>query len=305
MKKSRPYIWYMLPGLIFYTAFMILPIFLTALISLTGFNGVNWDTLTWVGGENYVKLFTAPSNSSVYWNALINNLKFIAVEYVIIIPIQLLVSYAFYRKIHFHNFLEGVFFLPYVFSAAVIGFFSTIVFNESFGMVNKVLMALGVSKVNLPVFYADTSHAFALMMGTGIWYSSVIGMMILLSNMKNIPADVMEAATVDGANEWKKFIHIILPDLGPGMINIIVLDAIWGITAFDLPYVLGGPYGRGGAIDFVNMMFYRTAFGSGAVSSVQTDYGLAAAIGTTTFVVILILTGILQSGLRRVKVWNE
>ena len=63
--------------------------------------------------------------------------------------------------------------------------------------------------------------------------------------------------------------------------------------------------GRGGAIDFVNMMFYRTAFGSGAVSSVQTDYGLAAAIGTTTFVVILILTGILQSGLRRVKVWNE
>ena len=69
-------------------------------------------------------------------------------------------------------------------------------------------------RVNLPVFYADTSHAFALMMGTGIWYSSVIGMMILLSNMKNIPADVMEAATVDGANEWKKFIHIILPDLG-------------------------------------------------------------------------------------------
>ena len=71
MKKSRPYIWYMLPGLIFYTAFMILPIFLTALISLTGFNGVNWDTLTWVGGDNYVKLFTDPSNSSVYWNALI------------------------------------------------------------------------------------------------------------------------------------------------------------------------------------------------------------------------------------------
>lgn len=106
MKKSRPYIWYMLPGLIFYTAFMILPIFLTALISLTGFNGVNWDTLTWVGGDNYVKLFTDPSNSSVYWNALINNLKFIAVEYVIIIPIQLLVSYAFYRKIHFHTFKD-------------------------------------------------------------------------------------------------------------------------------------------------------------------------------------------------------
>ena len=52
MKKSKPYIWYMLPGLIFYSAFMILPIFLTALISLTGFNGVNWNTLTWVGGDN-------------------------------------------------------------------------------------------------------------------------------------------------------------------------------------------------------------------------------------------------------------
>ena len=166
-----------------------------------------------------MRLFTDPNNSATYWNALLNNLKFIAVEYVIIIPIQLLVSYAFYRKIHFHKFLEGVFFLPYVFSAAVIGFFSTIVFNESFGLINKALIAMGVSRMNLPVFYADTSHAFALMMGTGIWYSSVIGMMILLSNMKNIPADVMEAATVDGANEWKKFIHIILPDLGPNSIS--------------------------------------------------------------------------------------
>ena len=100
MKKSMPYIWYMLPGLIFYTAFMILPIFLTALISLAGFNGVNWDTLSWVGGDNQVKLFTDPSNSSVYWNALINNLKFIAVEYVITVsythlytsPISILIA---------------------------------------------------------------------------------------------------------------------------------------------------------------------------------------------------------------------
>ena len=51
-----------------------------------------------------MRLFTDPNNSATYWNALLNNLKFIAVEYVIIIPIQLLVSYAFYRKIHFHKF---------------------------------------------------------------------------------------------------------------------------------------------------------------------------------------------------------
>lgn len=304
--KKRPYVWFMAPGMIIYTTFMILPLLFTLILSFTSWNGINASTLTFVGLKNFRDLFIDPLNAATYWNAFGNNIKFICLEYVLIIPIQLLVAYLLYRQIRWHKFFQTIFFMPYVFSTAVIAFFSTIFFNANFGIVNKLLLTLGVSKINLPAWYADPQMCFGLMLGTGIWYSSCIGMMILLANMKNISTEIIEAATVDGAGEWRKFWHIILPDMGPGMINIIVLDAIWGITLFDLPYMLAGTYGGvGGVLDFVNMYFFRYAFGSGAMSHILVDYGFAAAIGSATFIFILVMTFVLNLLLSCVKVWNE
>jgi raffinose/stachyose/melibiose transport system permease protein len=305
-RKKRPYLWFMAPGMLFYTVFMILPLIFTLFLSVTSWNGVNASTMLFVGLKNFKELFTNPLNAATYWNAFGNNIKFIILEYVIIIPIQLIVAYLFCRKIRWYKFFQGIFFMPYVFSTAVIAFFSTIFFNANFGIVNKFLLILGVSKINLPAWYADPKMCFGLMLGTGIWYSACIGMLILLANMKNISMDVMEAATVDGANEWRKFRSIILPDMGPGMINIIVLDAIWGITLFDLPYMLAGTYGGvGGVLDFVNMYFYRYAFGSGAMSHILVDYGFAAAISAATFIFMVVMTLVLRWLLSNVKVWNE
>lgn len=90
------------------------------------------------------------------------------------------------------------------------------------------------------------------------------------------------------------------------MINVLVLDIIWGITLFDLPYMLAGTFGgMDGRLDFVNMYFYRIAFGSGSMSRLNIDLGYAATIGTVTFLFILLFTSVMNFALGKVKVWNE
>jgi ABC-type sugar transport system permease subunit len=304
--SKRPFLGFIAPGMLFYTLFMIFPLIFTIYLSFTSWNGVNSSTMTLIGAKNYIMLFTRPDRASIYWNAFGNNLKFIAFEYVVIIPFQVIIAYLFFRKIPGHRVFQSLYFLPYVFSPAIIGFFSVLVFNSNFGLVNNILLRLGMSKMALPAWYGDPAMNFPLMMFTGMWHSSCIGMFIILSNMKSISLEMLEAGTIDGASEWQKFWYIIVPELGPAMINIVVLDAIWGITVFDLPYILAGTYGGvGGVLDFVNMYFYRFAFGSGGMSSANIDYGFAAAISSSTLVFILILTIALRRLLSFVKPWNE
>lgn len=304
--SRKPHVFFMTPGLFFYTVFMILPIVFTIVISFTAWNGVNANTLYFEGIDNYKQLFTNPKDFSIYSNAFGNNLKFIAVKELLVIPFRVLIAYLFYRKIRGHKFFQVAFFLPYVFSVVIIAFFSTLLFNTNFGLVNNFLAMLGFNKMTLPAWFADRSYAFPLMMIMDVWYSASIGVMIILANMKGIPENIMEASTIDGANEWTRFWRIILPDLGPSMTNLIVLEIIWGTTAFDLPYALLGPYGgTGGVLDFVNMFFYRTAFGSGSLSNTALDYGFASTISAVTFLFMFVMTGFLRKVLSRVKVWNE
>ena len=83
-KKHRPYIWFMLPGLIFYCAFMIVPLIANFFLSFASWNGVG--EISFVGLDNFTKLFMNPENASTYWNAFGNNIKFILCEYFIVVP---------------------------------------------------------------------------------------------------------------------------------------------------------------------------------------------------------------------------
>ena len=303
-KKRRTYLWFMLPGLIFYCVFMIWPLIANLGLSFTTWNGVS--AIKFIGLDNFKRLFLNPENASTYWNAFGNNIKFIICEYLFIVPIQVLTAWMLFSKIRWYKFFQAMIFLPYVLSTAVIAFFSTIFFNPSFGIVNKILMTLGWKKTKVPGWLADQRMVFPLLIVIGIWSSAVIGMLIILSSMKSVSQETLESAKIDGATPFQSFLHIILPDIGPGMINVLVLDIIWGITLFDLPYMLAGTFGGpDGKLDFVNMYFYRVAFGSGANSTLSIDYGYAATIGTVTFIFILIFTSLMNGLLGKVKVWNE
>ncbi len=113
-------------------------------------------------------------------------------------------------------------------------------------------------------------------------------MVIILANMKSIPEEIVEASIIDGAGEWIRFWRVILPFLKPSLINVIILSSIYALTQFDLPYIIGGPTGGiEGKMDFMNLFFYRYAFGDSYLG--QTAIGFGASISVVTFSIILFI----------------
>ncbi len=136
-----------------------------------------------------------------------------------------------------------------------------------------------------------------------IWQSAGSGMMIFYSNLLDIPKDIMEACSIDGANEFQKFWYILLPLSLPSCASIIIMSTIWALSVFDLPYILvGSTGGVKGVLDFVNMVFYRYTFGS--VLNAQSNYGFGAAISTVMLIVIIIVTAVQNKILSRFEYDN-
>ncbi|MDY6308519.1 MAG: sugar ABC transporter permease, partial [Oribacterium sp.] len=136
-----------------------------------------------------------------------------------------------------------------------------------------------------------------------IWHSAGSGMMIFYSNFLDIPQEVMESSSIDGANEWQRFWHILVPLSLPSCASIIIMSTIWALSVFDMPYILvGSTGGVHGVLDFVNLVFYRYTFGS--VLNAQSNYGFGAAISTTMLIVIAIVTAIQNKVLSKFEYEN-
>ena len=123
-------------------------------------------------------------------------------------------------------------------------------------------------------------------------------MMIFNANMKEIPDSILEAAKIDGAGELRKFFSVVLPQLPSSLSTVITLGTIYALTMFDIPFMLGGPQGGvNNTIDFVNMVFYRYAFGGTYFG--ETSLGFGSSISVAMFVVIMAISLLVMALVRR------
>ncbi len=298
MKKRRQYLFFITPGFILYTVFIIIPILYVIYLSFFEWNGLT--EMTFVGMENFKLLMTDSKIAPDFWSAVKNNLKYLLCIWFVVTPLQFITAYFFYVRIPAFKYIKFMVFMPYVISTTIVSFFATIIFNPNIGILNSVLKAL-----NLPQgsWLGDPNWTFKIFIMIVIWQSSGSGMMIFYSNLLDIPKDIMEACSIDGANEFQKFWHILLPLSLPSCASIIIMSTIWALSVFDLPYILvGSTGGVKGVLDFVNMVFYRYTFGS--VLNAQSNYGFGAAISTVMLIVIIIVTAVQNKILSRFEYDN-
>lgn len=295
--RKRPYIAFLLPGLILYTVFMIAP-----LVTALSYSFYDWSGLgpkTWVGLDNFRNLLTDPRLSRIFRNALGNNFKFVATALFVIMPIQLLLAYYLDAGIRGGRFFRLMLFLPYVVSSTIIGFFSLLVFDPNIGILNTVLRALSLRSLE-SAWLGDPRRAFGLLAGVIAWQGVAAGMLIFLANLKDLPREIAEASIIDGAGPAVRFWRVTLPQLGPSLTNNIVLGTIWALTIFDIPYVVGGPQGGvNNSIDFLNLFFYRFAFGGSYYG--ETSFGFGSTISVVSFLIILGVATIQLRLLRRLE----
>ena len=300
MNKRHKQVKFILPGFIFYTCFIILPIIYVFYLSFFQWSGLG--EMKFNGIQNFVTIFTDERFSPVFFNALWNNIKYLLCVWLIITPFQYLMAYLFFIKIPAYKYLKFMIFMPYVISTTIISFFATLIFNPNIGFLNKFLEAVGLEHLQ-GAWFGDPNWAFKLMILLILWQGAGSGVMIFYSNFMDISKDVMEASRIDGCTEWQRFTRILVPLSLPSCASVITMSTIWALALFDLPFILGGAKGGvSGSLDFVNLVFYRYTFGS-ALNG-KSEIGFGASICVVMFAGMLIITTIQNKVLKKFEYDN-
>ncbi len=269
--------YYLLPAFLVYLLFTLLPILETIRSSFYQWDGFSQNK-TWIGFANYSELFSDPK----FHNALGNNLIFVIFYSIIPIMIGLfLASLLSRRPIPGFAFFRTALFLPQVISMVVVGVIWRWMFNPTFGPINTLLRAVGLDDFAIS-WLGDFTWALPAVGSIGTWVQYGFSMVLFLAGMQHIQDEYYEAASLDGANAFRQFIHITVPGLRSEIAVALVTTIITALRVFDLVYTTtrGGP---GESTMVTGFLIYRAAFTNNRI-------GYAATIATVLTFIILIIS---------------
>lgn len=285
VRKKRPYLFFIAPGFLLYTVFVILPILFVIYLSVFKWSGLG--TMEFIGFENFATLFTDSRIAPVFFNALRNNLKYLLCVWCIITPIQFLIAYLFYIKIPLHRYFKFMIVMPYVISTSIVSFFAIIIFNPTVGFLNTFLKRIGLESLT-GAWIGDSNLVFKIMIALIIWQGSAYGILLFYANMVGISKDIIDASRIDGCTNMQRLVKIIIPLSLPSCASVIIMSSIWALGLFDIPFMLGGPTGGvNGKLDFVNMVFYRYTFGSALSGEINLGFGAAISVAMCIFILFV------------------
>lgn len=275
----------MLPGLVLYIGFFVLPSFLTFIFSFTDISTVVGQKISFIGLENYKEVLFK-NNSRDLMVTFLNTLKFSFFTTVIQTVIALVFAVALCKKfVKGKKFYRGIIFLPTILGMTVTGLCFKLFFSND-GIASSVLDIFGAKSA----FFADYNNALKLVIFCQIWASVGYEMMLFIAALQNIPEDYREAASIDGASENRTFWSIILPQLWPTVVVNVLICIIGSLSAFQIILVTTGGTAPTRTL---SMFIYQIAFGMGNNGSNTTNIGrqgLAAAMQVLLFLIIFIAT---------------
>lgn len=227
------------PTLVLYLAFTIYPVLVTFYNSLHTLRMDLGMLYQFVGLQHFREILTS---DDVFWKAARNSLTWGLVAPLIDMPLALILALVLHRRVPFARFFRTVWFTPVLMSYPVVGVIWLWVYNYDWGMVNLVLRAVGLGSYAQAWLASPTTALPALILVT-TWMFAGFNMVVLLAAIHAIPAEYLEAATVDGATGWRRTLHIILPLVRPTLVNLAILDFIGKMKQFALVWVMtrGGP----------------------------------------------------------------
>ncbi|CAG7614480.1 carbohydrate ABC transporter permease [Leucobacter soli] len=285
MRPERPWIPYvfLVPALAVFGFAVVVPVLMTGGYSLTEWNG--YGPMTFVGLQNYIELFTDQLFARSFLHIALYILATLVLEVLIGLCYAGLVDARRGRSVWFRVAV----FTPVLLPMVVVAVLWSFVLNPDFGLINATLEALGLHDLTR-IWLGDPSTALLAICVVSGWVFAGFYMTIFIAALGQIPAEIVEAARLDGANEWQIFWRVKLPAIRRTIEVAILLCVTGGFQGFDLFYVLtnGGPYH---ATEIPTTYLVRTVFHNGNIG-----YGAAMAVILT---VVVVISGPLFARLRR------
>jgi ABC-type sugar transport system permease subunit len=247
-------------------------------------------TTEFVGGRNFTYLLHDPQ----FWKALRNTVGFTLASLALQIPLSLGLALLLNRpRLRGRSVFRLVFFAPSLVGLVYAALIVAQMFDKRTGLVNLALHSI------FPAWNPDfpwlEQHVMATLVLSALWLYTGFNMVYLLAALQNVPPELWEAATIDGANPWQRFWNVTLPQIRPVMSVVVLLSVTIGFQLFELPYIIfnttGNPAGPDDAGLTIVMYLYQTGFLAG-------DLGYACAIGWI-LAVLLITVALFQRWLVR------
>ena len=278
---------FLAPAALVYTAFSIYPLIDTIRLSLYAADPRGATHFAGLG--NFRRLLTDPLWAAPFWNAFRNNLIFFTIHMVVQNAIGLALAVMLsLPSLTGRNLYRTLIFLPTMLSVVIIGFIWQLILSPLWGIAKGLLNTLGLGGFFAPWLGLESTALVTISL-ISVWQFVGIPMMLIYATLLNIPDDLVEAATLEGANQWHVFWFIKLPLILPTLGVVSILTFVGNFNAFDLIYTVKGALaGPNFSTDILGTFFYRTFFGY------QLQPG-SATMGATvaTMMLIIILVGVL------------
>ncbi|KOP26077.1 sugar ABC transporter permease [Hapalosiphon sp. MRB220] len=268
---------FMIPAIVVLLTFVVLPIVWAVFLSLQKVQLLGGIQYEFIGFRNFTRLV----EDEQVWIALKNTVEYVA----IVVPMQtilaLVLAVTLNSGIRGKNWWRILYFLPTVTSSAVLTLIFMWIYNTD-GLLNDFLAFVGLPTYN---WLGDPAVALKGIMIMNIWSTAPFYMVIYLAALQDIPQSLYEAAELDGANDWQKFIYITIPMLKPVTFFVVAVGIIGTFQLFDQSYIFSnGNGGPNNATLTVVLLIYQAVF-----RNLQMGYAAAIAFLLATVIIIITL----------------
>ncbi|HEU5172877.1 MAG TPA: sugar ABC transporter permease [Nitrososphaeraceae archaeon] len=258
LKNFEPYL-FLLPGIIILFLFLFFPLLWNIYISLHDVSILTiikeWE---FVGFKNFNNIFADPN----FFNSLKVTLVFVLGTVLLQFGIGLLIALLLNQQIRASGLFRTLFIIPWTVSTVITGFSFKFLFDDNFGIINYGIEKLGLDSIQ---WFSDPALAIWTIIIANTWYGTPFTILFLTAGLLSINPTLYEAAIIDGATKFRRFIYITLPLLKPFILTNLILVTVWTINFFDLQLIMtnGGPLF---STTTMSLYMYKQAFEFGYFS---------------------------------------
>lgn len=260
-RKSGAYLGLMfaLPAVIYMVIFIGYPMVQNLILSVKNVDVYSFAqpaNQKFVGLQNYIELFTG--TNSIMLRSIKNTLIFTVGSIFFQFIIGFALALLFGKKFRGSSFFRGVSMISWLLPVTVAGLLFKFMFASSGGIINQMLMAIGILDAPMD-WLMEPGPAMAAIVTANIWIGIPFNMMLLITGLTTVPAEVYESADLDGANKLQRLFWITIPMIKPAIMSVLTLGFVYTFKVFDLVWIMtkGGPVN---STELVSTYAYRLSF---------------------------------------------
>ena len=277
LSKTRYKICLVVPTLLVYMVFIILPIGMAIGYSFTKYSGIGKAKFN--GITNYIRLF----KDRLFWISFKNTMIMFILAFLLLLTISFLIALLLNNKLKAVDFSKALIFSPAIIAPIIVGIIWVYILDPNIGIINSVLDAIGASALKHKWIGGSVLSPYSIAV---IYFWQQLGYLVtvFIAGLKMIPEEVMEAVKIDGASFWQKTLYVTIPMMKSTIstVSVLIITGVFKIFEIVQQTTGGGPNHLSETLVTYS---YSMTFSSG-------DYGYGMSLATVTFVLSLVITGI-------------